>query len=95
MVIEPQKHRKNIGPDCLAKNRIVDDGKLKKKRQTMKTTYQNTLKIMKTRNYEETLENHEIQPKIVKNHNIEKHRQRWLSPNNRISSNGNVCPKNI
>ena len=50
---------------------------------------------MKTRNYEDTLENHEIQPKIVKNHNIEKHRQRWLSPNNRISNNGNVCPKNI
>ena len=21
--------------------------------------------------------------------------QRWLSPNNRISNNGNVCPKNI
>ena len=29
MVIEPQKHRKNIGPDGLAKNRIVDDGQLK------------------------------------------------------------------
>ena len=50
---------------------------------------------MKTRNYEDTLENHETQPKIVKNPNIEKHCQRWLSPNNRISNNGNVCPKNI
>ena len=31
----------------------------------------------------------------MKKHNIEKRRQRWLSPNNRISNNGNVCPKNI
>ena len=25
----------------------------------------------------------------------QKHRQRWLSPNNRMSNDGNVCPKNI
>ena len=28
-VNEPQKHPKNIAPDGLAKNRIIDDGKLK------------------------------------------------------------------
>ena len=35
------------------------------------------------------------QPKLVKKQNIEKHRQRWSSPNNRISSDGNGRPKNI
>ena len=39
-------------------------------------------------NHEYTLENHENQPKTMENHNIEKHRQRWLSPINRISSYG-------
>ena len=31
----------------------------------------------------------------MKNDDIEKHCQQWLSPNNRIGSDGNVCPKNI
>ena len=29
------------------------------------------------------------------NQKSKKHRQRWLSPNNRISSGSNVCPRNI
>ena len=33
--------------------------------------------------------------KIVKNLNIPKHLQWWSSPTNRISCNGNMCPKNI
>ena len=33
------------------------------------------------------------QPKFVKNHNTEKHRQRWSNPNNRIRSDGKLCPK--
>ena len=41
------------------------------------------------------MKNHENQPIIVKKSNIEKDRQQLLSPNNRISSNGNVCPTNI
>ena len=36
-----------------------------------------------------------IHPKLVKNHYIKKRRQRWLSPNNRISSDGNLCPKKL
>ena len=51
------------------------------------------------KNYKDTIEIPwkiiKKQPKIMKKHNIEKRRQRWLSPNNRISNNGNVCPKNI
>ena len=31
----------------------------------------------------------------MKKHYTEKRRQWWLSPNNCISNNGNVCPKNI
>ena len=55
-----------------------------------------------TRNHEKlkkyhrnALENHKKTTKNHEKHNIEKRRQRWLSPNNRISNNGNVCPKNI
>ena len=39
-------------------------------------------------------ENHENQTTIVKK-NIETHCQRWLIPNHRNSSVGNVCFKNI
>ena len=39
--------------------------------------------------------NYDYRLKVVNNHNIKKHRQRWLSSNNRISSDVNVCPKNI
>ena len=48
--MNPQKHRKNIGPDYLAKNRIIDDGKLKE------------MKIFEqpARNDEEQLETMEI-----------------------------------
>ena len=53
-----------------------------------------------TRNHEiplktllNTEQNHEHQPKIVKKPWHRKHRQQWLSPNKRISSDGNVCPK--
>ena len=42
---------------------------------------------------ENTLDNHENQPQIGKNHNIEKHRQLQLGSNNCISGDGNVCPK--
>ena len=57
------------------KDRIVDDGKLKRMKQTMK-------------NYENTLENHENQPKILKT----KTSKSTFNDNNRISSDGNVCP---
>ena len=50
---------------------------------------------MLTRNHENTLENHENQPKNMKNHNNEEYPRRWSSPNNCISSDGNVCPKHI
>ena len=53
--------------------------------ETMKK-HENTMKI--PWNYENTLDNHENQPKTMKNHNIEKHRQRWLSLIDRISSYG-------
>ena len=60
------------------KDRIVDDGTLKRMKQTMK-------------NYENALENHENQPKILK----AKTSKSTCNDNNRISSDGNVCPKNI
>ena len=47
------------------------------------------------KNHESTLENHENQAKIVTNKNIKKHCQRLWSPKNRISSDGNMCPKKI
>ena len=45
------------------------------------------------KNHESTLENHENQAKIVTNKNIKKHCQRLWSPKNRISSDGNMCPR--
>ena len=48
-----------------------------------------------TRNHENTLENHQNQPKVVKYNDIKKHCQQWLSPNKGISSDGYVCPNNI
>ena len=39
--------------------------------------------------------NYDYRLKVVNNHNIKKHRQRWLSSSNRISSDVKVCPKNI
>ena len=41
------------------------------------------------------MENYENQLKVVNNNNIKKHRPRWLSPNNRISSDVILCPKYI
>ena len=64
-VNEPQKHPKNIAPDGLAKNRIIDDGKLK----TILKNHKIHPKII--RQHKNTLENHEDQPKIVKKQNIE------------------------
>ena len=56
------------------------------------------LTVITTRNGETIkipLGNYDYRLKVVNNHNIKKHRQRWLSSNNRISSDVNVCPKNI
>ena len=56
---------------------------------------------MTTRWPPDTKKNHKSTYLIMKRNiksrrkNIEKHRQRWWSPNKRISSGGNVCPKNI
>ena len=47
------------------------------------------------KNQGNNLESHWYKPKIVKNHNIKNDRQWWLGPNNRISCDGNMCPKNI
>ena len=36
-----------------------------------------------------------INPKSTQYNDIKKHCQQWVSPNEGISSDGNVCPKNI
>ena len=44
--------------------------------------------LKKMKNHENILDNHENRQKMVKIHDVEKHRQRWFGPNNCISRDG-------